>query len=191
MRHSQLLKNPGGIVGFILLLVGSIFLLLAIMMAGIGFAVSTDQSLGAVGPFMPLILGGPFGLSGLGMFIPGLILTLSRRRHIKTLEDLKDHGMRHNAEIIRLDRRYNIRINNASYVVVTAQCTYTNKYGMKTTATSRPFTWLDLDAAGLVATVYTDHDDPDKYAVEMAMDETADLSGRGRIGFATRMFDGF
>ncbi|MCL1844084.1 MAG: hypothetical protein FWF79_09745 [Defluviitaleaceae bacterium] len=149
-----LLSHPLSLAGKILLGIGLFLLALGAIL----FPVIPDR----LESIMVLFA---IAFPGLIMAIIGFIFARIVAGNNKNLQILKQEGKSYDAEIVRLNIAWGINVGATP--AVSAECIYTNDNGQRCKVKSPLFVWLSMNPDGLKATVYTDYNDPQKYAVEI------------------------
>jgi len=153
-----LLKHPFTPFGKIALGVGAFLFLLGLLLHLL-IAVPGDNEIG-----LTLLLA--VSLQGVIWGAIGAVFHFIGSASVKRLRDLKQAGKRYEAEITNLTIVPGINVGIHTPTVF-AECIYMNDMQQRCKVRSKMFLWESLSHQKLKAVVYTDWNDPSRYAVEI------------------------
>ena len=158
-----LLRHPFAPFGKIAMGVGVFLFLLGVVLHVLIAVPSDDEDMRFIFLLVVSLQGVIWGVIGI---VFHYISTVGEKR----LRYLKQAGKRYDAEIINLAAVVGINVGLHTPTVY-AECIYLNDMQQRCKVRSKMFLWESLSHEKLNATVYTDWNDPSRYAVDIARRE--------------------
>jgi hypothetical protein len=119
-------------------------------------------SIGGVDGFTALLV---VGLNGAVWLVLGVVFIAAARSGVRKMEQLKSEGNSYEVNVTDIIPSASVRMGNMP--VVRIEGIYVNRDGQRCKVRSKLFLWKSHNAAGLLAKVHVDGNDPRRYAFEL------------------------